>query len=452
MSFKFPNKTLSHSKSAMRLFSGVLMCIAAGDTLGQAPREQNEVRAELFYIKQQVDNPSALADDIAGAQEGESQTEAGALINGEWSSELNSLVLDYSQSELRFEDGNQSDTTVREGGGTWVLGNEHTFYQLTTAHSIRRLQREAGQASSQLDETEERSISSVRPLLRARFGAADALALSANMSDIGFEESVINNSKREGALLQYSRGVSPTTGLFITGGVNRVNFEENDNADYKYTMVNVGFTREQRFFSYRLSAGMASISPEIGQSTSSPTANFELISENSGNRIEFVADRSISDTSIGNNNSELFSDEVTFDGDIEENDQIIRSQGSLNWQYANLCRRCSVELGVTWERSEHLNAEYLDLEQTRADLRVLYRVNRRLDAVFHSQQVDTTFPDPDSTQVDSARELHSVEFNYALNDMFELSLFHEAERVERKGEGDTSVNTSGIELTFVYQR
>lgn len=428
------------------------LAFSSSFAFSQTPRgEESGFEAELFYINQSVQNPSGLADSEEASNESEKQTEAGVSVDGAWYSELNALVIDYSQSELKYADNSQSDSTTREGSSSWVLGNETTFYQLTAAHSIRRLQRNAGGSTVLLDESEERTISRVSPLLRARFGAADALALSGNFSDIKFEESTQNNSKREGALLQYTRGLSSTTDLFVSAGTNSVEFEENDDADYTQNSLMLGLGREQRYFEYRINVGTAEIETEQGETTNSEIYNFRLISSVAGNRFELVADRSISDTSLGNGNSEFFSDDVSFDGSLAERDQIVRSEAALAWSYQNLCARCDLDAALSWESSEHINISTLDNEQITTELQFSYRFNPQLTALTRLQWIDTTFPDPVATQEDASREVQEIELDYRFNNALAVSIFYENDVRETDTLGASSVATAGLQLTILYE-
>lgn len=428
----------------------VCLLLCAESVYGQSDsRGDYEFLAELYVSPKSVENATGVPS--GQDQISESQMEYGASLSSLWSSELSSVSIDYQYSETSFSKDSEEDGTFREGESAIVLGNDVSFYQLTLDHSIRRVLRQPNALSTILNNSEERQISNVMPLLRARFNEANSLALAYSYSKVKFEDSEQNSSERNGLQLQYLRNVSPLADFQLIAGSRSVNYNLSDTADYSMQFVRLGLSVKHRIFSYSLQAGLSKIKPKVGETENASTFEVTLNSEVSGNRFELFAERSVSDTSTGSGNDSFFGDQASFDGGGDSLDQVLRTAVGLSWDYDYLCGRCSFAVSIGGEKSEYFNLRVNDSNESFSDLSLGYQFSRRLMARANYRKSKTDFPDPDSLSTSSDSQLTHVDLVYTMNRYFEIMLVHE--RDERSGGGvdPIAVDTSSLTMTLRFE-
>ena len=288
-------------------------------------------------------------------------------------------------------------------------------------------------------------------MLRGRINHANTIAVAYSFTDVRFEETEVNDSKRDGVQLQYLRDVSPTLDVSVRVGRNNVDYTSSDDADYDETFINVGLNVEQRFVAYALRVGTAEITPQVGEKEKSSTFDLRLTSDLAGNLFEVFGSRAISDSSLGNGNDSFFIEGASFDGGTGDRDQIVRTAAGLSWSYQYLCSRCALVASVGQESSDYLTLSANDSEQRFVDISLGYQVNPRLDALFSYRNVDTDFTDPAALQADATNVVSRIEFAYQVNRIFELSLQHERDSRDTEGEGQATVATTGVSATLRFE-
>ncbi len=430
-----------------------IMCLLMAFTsmsYGQtAARGNYEILAEIFVTPKNVDN----ATGVSSGQEKirETQTEYGASLFSLWTSELSEINIDYEYSKTRFSKDSEQEGTFRDGSSSFVLGNETSFYHLSLDHSIRRILREPNAVVAVLDNSEERQITSVMPLLRARFNEANTLAIAYSFSDVNFEDSRENSSERKSIHFQYLRDVSPITNFVIVMEQTQVDYDLSNSADYEMDSVTAEFGVKHRIFSYTLQAGLSRIKPEEGEAETSSTFGLTLNSEMAGNRFELFAERSVSDSSTGSGNDDFFSSQASFDGGSEDQDQLLRTEFGFGWNYDRLCGRCALIASIGKEKSEYFHLTENDSSETFFDIRFVYQFSSRLKAATSIRKVKTNFPDPVG-RLNSKSQLSNFELIYDLNPSFEVSLLHESEkRIGSDVDSDSKVDTTSLSATWRFE-
>ena len=416
----------------------------------QAPvRDDDEFVAEIFYTPQYVKNATGTV--VEAEEVDEVQHEYGASITGQWLSAITELGLDYQHTDTRYNKESQPDGTFRDGESRFILGNDTTYYHLTMEHSIRRVLRAPGAATAVLENSEERQISRVVPMLRARINRANSLALAYSFTDVRFEDTEENSSKRYGLQFQYLRDVSPSMDASLRLGNNNVDYTVGDNADYDENFANIGVTVERRFIAYSLRAGVTEITPEVGEKEKSTTFDLRLTGDLAGNLFDVFGSRSISDSSVGNGNDAFFSEGVSFDGGGSDRDQIVRTAVGLSWDYEYLCSRCVLAVSIGREQADYLNLSENDSEQRFVDASLGYQMRRDLSVLFSYRNTDTKFTDDTAVQADATNTVSRIELSYQVNRMFELSLQHERDSRDVEGEGQATVCTTGLSAVLRFE-
>lgn len=412
-------------------------------------REDDEFEAEIFYTPQYVTNATGTA--VAANEIDETQHEYGGSLAGRWLSALTEVGIDYQHTQTRYGEDSQADSTFRDGESRFILGNDTTYYHLTMEHSIRRVLSEAGAAATLFENSEERQISRVVPMLRGRINRANTLALAYSFTDVNFADTEANSSKRNGLQVQYLRDVSPTLDMSLHLGQNDVDYNTSDDADYEETFVNIGIDVERRFIAYALRAGVTEITPQVGEKEKRTTFDIRLTSDLAGNLFEVFGSRAISDSSVGNGNDGFFIEGVSFDGGTTDRDQIVRTAAGLSWSYQYLCSRCTLVASLGQEASDYVSLSANDSEQRFVDLSLGYQVNPRLNALVSYRNVDTEFTDPAALQADATNAVSRVAFVYQVNRTFELSLQHERDSRDTEGEGQATTTTTGVSAILRFE-
>lgn len=417
---------------------------------GQTDARRNyEFLAELFVTPKNVENATGVP---SGQKEiGEMQTEYGVSLLSLWASEWSEINIDYQYSKTRFSKDSEQEGTFRDGSSSFVLGNETSVYQISLDHSIRRVLREPNAVVTILDNSEERQITSLMPLLRARFDEANSLAIAFSFSDVNFEDSKENSSERKAAQLQYLRDVSPIASFLAVMEQTHIDYDLSNSADYEMSSVTVELSVEHRIFSYSLQVGVSKIQPDSGEPETSSTFGLTLGSEIVGNRFELFAKRLVSDTSTGSGNDGFFSSQASFDGGSEGQDQLLRTELGFSWDYDLLCGRCGFVASIGKEKSEHFHLTENDSSETFYDIRFTYGFSRRLNAVTSIRQTKTDISDL-ARLSSSGSQLSGFELRYQLNRNFEINLMYEREKRIESGAGmDSKVDTTSLSATWRFE-
>lgn len=432
---------------------GLTMCLLMAFTsmsYGQTETRGNyEFLAEIFVTPKHVDN----ATGVSSGQEKirETQTEYGVSLFSLWSSELSEINIDYEYSKTSFSKDSEQEGTFRDGSSSFVVGSEVSFYQISLDHSIQRVLREPNTVASVLDNSEERQITSVMPLLRARFDEANSLAIAYSFSDVNFEDSKENSSERKAVHFQYLRDVSPITNFLIVMGQTQVDYDLSNSADYEMNTLTVELAVNHRIFSYSLQVGLTRVKPEVGETVTSSTFGLILNSEIVGNRFEVFAERSVSDSSTGSGNDGFFSSQASFDGGSEDQDQLLRTEFGFSWNYDHLCGRCELIASIGKEKSEYFHITENDSAETFFDMRFSYQFSSRLKAATSIRKMKTDFSDPVG-RPNSDSQLSNFEVMYTLSRTFEISLLHESEKRTGSAVGsDSQVDTTSLSATWRFE-
>ncbi|MFL0800324.1 MAG: hypothetical protein K6L80_07750 [Agarilytica sp.] len=413
-------------------------------------RGSDDFSAEIFFSPKSVDNAFGVSD-ASPLSERETQTEYGASLRSVWRSELTEFDVDYQYSETAFNKDSQQEGTFRVGESSLVLGNDNSFYQFTAEHSIRRVLRQPNAVVIDLGNSEERQISTVMPLLRARLNEANSVAVAYSFAQVDFEDSLANSSTRDDVQLQYLRNISPLSALQLSIGSREVDYDTSDEADYALTFGSLELTVEQRLFSYNIEVGYSEITPEEGEKDSSSTFEFIINSEVAGNAFEVFVSKLVSDTSTGNANDSFFAEEVSFDGGQDERDQVVRTAAGVSWEYEFLCARCTLTASLGSEKTEHFNFKINDTKEAFFDVALGYQFSRKLMGRFSYRQSKSKFPDPAALLIDSGSDVGRLELLYRVNRQFEISFEHEQDARDTDENETATVDTTALIFSFNFE-
>lgn len=424
--------------------------VSAGYAQMLTPRE-DEREFTLYAQAIQVDNANGTADPQAEIDE--LRTRYGATVDAVWYREYSQFALDYDASQSHYSEDTQTEETIVDGESSLVLGTPTSFYEFEAGHSVRRLLAAPELSPTLVSNTRERQILRARPSLRSHLGRANRVSLGYEYVDIRFRDDDTNDSTRDGLDLQYLRDISPTRDLALLLSQRDIDYVASDDDDYETASAALQLVVTHRLFEYRVQAGMSEVTPLNAESYHRSIGGIALTWQQAANRLEFFANKSISDTSVGSGNSLFMEGETSFDGAAEVRDQVDRQDVGLRWSYDGLCSRCSLSANLGLQRLDYVNFSENDNEQRAVGSTFAYEFSSALTAtlgVLHSES--SWLDDSVSSRPDTTGQILRAAVDYQVNPHFEIGAAVEDDRRESlvAGEGDYSVRSLVLLMRLIF--
>lgn len=418
-------------------------------TAQELQREDERFVATLELRPMRVDNATAVSDDEEKVSE--TQLELGAGIDGLWNTELAELATRYNYDKTHYQDDSQANHGQITGASRFSFGNNTTWYQLDASHSIRRILLDPSASATIFENTGEREIVTLTPGVFARLNDANAITLSYSLADIDFDGSSENDSERQGARVIWTRFVSPTREILLSVSEMDIDYDQSDDSDYSIREASLQLYSRQRAFAYSIELGRAVVTQSGFDDRSFTVGGFDVTSRLTDNVFTVFASRSISDSSMGDGNESFFSSDASFDGGIDQRDQIKRTAVGLGWTYENLCSRCAFSINLGLERQEFFTLSENDFDQHFVDLNLAYRIAQDLTFTLISRATEDDFRDAGSPRPDTQALSTWLNLAYEVNHFTEVAMFFERETRSPEGEESITVNQVGLQLSVSYE-
>lgn len=443
------NKYATAFRPALTSVAGAYaFAISLGAYAQQATDDEVLLGGSVFVRQVLSDNGTGVGNDQPNIDE--TQTDIGLNLTSKWRRELYKADINYRVIDSQFQDDTQPDDTIWTGDTDLTVGTGSTFYQLDLSHSRQRFLKDPEDSPLVNDNSDERTIVSAAPKLRARLTGVDSLELTYNYSDVSFDVSESNDSDRSGIDVRYLRRFSSLYTGTIQVGQTQVDFKNSDAADYDTNFLTVRFDGQKRTFNYGIEYGLTQLKPEQGDDVSRPTIRINVDSEMSGNTFALEASRSVSDTSQGNGNDSFFSSEVRFDSNLEDQDQLERKSLSLSWATGIVCSRCNFILAVGAIHQEFVRVSTNDSEQTFINASLNYNFSRALRLGVSARQSEVEFTDPASTGNDVEAQLYRLSLAYTWRDNLDFAITHSISEREPVGRAPIETDTTSATLTYSF--
>lgn len=312
--------------------------------------EQQAIFSGALYVEaRNVQNANRTV--VEASQVTEVQTEYGARLAAAIDRELIELSAEYRFAQYNFSESTQEDRFIYTGQSALIFGTQNTWYQLEIEHSTQRfLVNPIGPTI--LANTDQRNITTASPRLRLQPGNNN-IVIAGHYADIRYEEIDLNNSQRMGVSLAWLREASPLYTYGVRVLQNDVDYEFSTAADYTYRRASVVFNAELRLLDYTLQIGANEAVPEVGSSVSRLFYDLEINYNHYSNSWFLTAQRSITDTSLGNANNPFFSEGITADVSSMVQDQLERSSYGIGWRSKFPCPLCEVAIRAGYEEEEY---------------------------------------------------------------------------------------------------
>ncbi len=380
-------------------------------------------------------------------KESESTVRISGSLESQWHTDFSTLNLEYNAERTDYDTETQIDDTSLNGNSRLLIGTEYSVVALEAEHSQRRVLNSAQSSTFVLSESQDRQIASITPLARLRFGSANTLLASYTKTQVRYEQNDTNDSDRDTALLQLTHSVSPLMELGFAlqrSDVSLSAFDYTTNAAY---LVVLG---HHRLYDYEIRLGATDYDNNSIEPSTTNSYSALLTSDLADSTLEFSAQRIISDTSIGNANSSMFSGGVSFDSEGGLNDIIVWRSAGVTWSNQWMCARCSATVNLTRENLEYQSFPAENNRQTNLNISFGYEFSRHLSMALSPTAAETEYYN--STEVrDDKRYGIRADLGYRFKSL-EVSATFERELQDRAAlDALVSVNSVGVFAAWLFE-
>jgi len=374
----------------------------------------------------------------------ERQDKVSLGMKGNYKNNLIDFAADYVYSDYRFQYDSQPDRNTLEGVSTFYLGEQSKLVDLTVVHSRRGLIGDPGQLDL-LRNYDEREILSVYPAINIAVTPVDTLSFSGNFSDVKYRRNPARDSRQKGIDISWQHRLSSIDALALSVSRANVSFSQQKGKDYTYYSSLLAYSAALRQLRYSISGGYNKTISEQQDDYSSPSyeANVAYGSDVAG--VSLFANRSITDTSIGDGNRE--SSTSIGNGDVGNRaiDRIDRKMLELGSFSQVLCATCSLSFQLRWRRDN-----YLELPEDNTERGVTmgfdYRVSPLTNVSLRANRREQRF---DNSRDNRAYHFdrQTIRIERQLNRDVSLNWFVEHERrYSRSRDFDYAELSSGISV------
>lgn len=287
-------------------------------------------------------------DDVSETQITSSLAAIGRL-QGTWAD----FMTNYNLEDRRYSEFSEEDERVLLGDSRLILGPQHRRYYARFSHSSQEVSLDP-LAEDLPSNRDNRTFFSGALFGSARLGRVNLLTVWVDATDIQFDETTENEALRYSAGMNFDHAISPlySIGVAVTGYDLQYRYLEDN--DITYGRVAATWQAELRRLRYSAELGANSIEREE-DTTSSPSAKFELRYQSGPQSVTATYNQFLSDTSQGSNETTAFDPAVEVDGRLEgEIDQFKSRQLRLAWGHSAICRGCTLQLDLGLDDEDYL--------------------------------------------------------------------------------------------------
>lgn len=377
----------------------------------------------------------------------ERQDEYQLTLAVDYENSLLTADADYLASQRHFSEESQEDEFYVDGKSSLQFGNPNSPADLLIKHSRRILLQEPDQVQI-TNNLDERDILSTIPTLRNAITDVDTLSLSGDYTRVSYAENELRDSSRVGGSLQWMHALSKVDGFRLVAQTMKIEFEAQPQADYKYQNSYIAYSVSLRSFGYNIQAGYNRSENDIQGVSEAPAYSFNAHYEKGAHEIDLLVMQQITDSSLGDNNTNSVDSIPGSDGSKEIH-QLERLLVESRWTTTILCARCSAYLMF-----RNMDDEYITVNesatQTTAGVGFSYQFSRAAQLALSSENSRRKF---DESIISNSYELNRIlmNFNYQFSNHLRFKVI--AWREDRENtdvlDGYTE-NYTGVGLSYLF--
>lgn len=405
------------------------------------------LEGELFIAPTYTQNATSVPEGSDEEKVGEEQLESGLSINAQQHSVQTLARVNYSASRYQYLDDSQADRTLADGDSEFRLGATHAFARIEALHSIRRILNSASTSAIDLANSQNREIYAISPIVQTRLGSANRLQAKATHQQVLFSEAEQRDSKRNIAELSYTRLVSPIYSASIIVQHHDVQFSERDDADYENQTVYLQWLGQHRRYWYQLRVGRTELKRDA-ETTSGDSYTLASGAEIARSQLTLFATQSISDSTLGNQNDEMFSGGIDFDGDNRVFDLMKRKTAGVQWSNGWLCERCRLDASASIEDVDYLNFSDQNFKESTVSVSLAYDFSRfvRVSAFNRASEIDF---DNEALTADTSRSFWGAELQYRFQTSA-IALRHERRKTDSQRQSEVKSAETQLRLSWYF--
>jgi|GEM_PF-1457555 len=367
--------------------------------------------------------------------------------------------IDYRYRQAVFTEGSQQDRDLIEGDADFRLGQADGLLQLTAGHSRRRTLIDIA-AEDTLDNSDERAISNISPVLNIRASSVDMLSVIGNYETIGYRQEFLRDSERIGTTLSWRHRLSNRSNFGLTYEDTDVEFINIEDTVYRYNNAYLSYQTVLRYFSYDINLGYNK-TEQKGFEFDGPSYNMSMQYDRDGQVFGAAFINRITDTSAGNNNRDSLSVQDAADNNgntdtgadasavVIDQYKIITSE--LFYRNSSICLGCSFNLTIGRESEKY--RVFLDENNIEwySRFNATYNFNRWSRLELLSRYTDTVFEieeQDDFSQLD-----HRLEWSVTSRAGLRIGLSVESRARDARSEDGNSYteNFYGINGQYIFR-
>lgn len=381
-----------------------------------AAKDLNDIKFELSAASKLTDN--ALRKPTEPIEEHQNDYSAGIVAG--YASDWAYLKANYDASRHTFEHESQESRNLLQGELELTLGNAYQPFSVLVAHSRRSLLNKPD-AIDLISSRDERDIASVQPEAKWRLNGSDTLIFGASYSQVSYKFEGAKDSEIQGLNLTWRRSISKADEMVLVLQQNDIKFNGASLFDYKNQNVSLKYAVKLNNLSYALSVGGNRIIRDaVSDNLTRPSFDINVNYDSGFNTFKFIADRKITDTSMGNGNSMGLG---ASPGDAlgEGIDLVDSTHAELSWATTSLCERCQFNVNAFGLRQEYQNTDQ-SYDEKGIGAGFHYKISRPASVYLNASHSDRTF-DPNSGRVDFAMNRIGFGFIYKFQNDLQLKVY-----------------------------
>lgn len=337
----------------------------------------------------------------------EIQTITSLSANGELHGQWADFTTNYQVEDRRYSEFDDEDERLILGDSALTLGPQHRRYYMQLSHSSREVSLDPLAADRPANRDNRVLVSavlygSVSP------GTGNKLGFWVGATDIQFDESTANESRRYNFGSAFERAVSPVSqmGISVTG--YELEYDNLDDSELTYSRAALTWRTELRRLSYGFEIGGNRIRTETDTHTS-PSVALNLGYTSGPQSVAFTFNQYLSDTSQGGQGTAEATPitRVEVDGRLGDVvDQYKLQQLAFSWTHAQVCAGCILRFNVGMDQEEYLTFAEFDSRELSAGLQFSYRATPSLILSLRSdyRNFDEINAEPDTGYKDLRTE------------------------------------------------
>lgn len=295
---------------------------------------------------------------------------ANGRVEGSWAD----FVTDYSVEDRRYSEFDDENERLILGDSVLTLGPQHRRYYLQLSHSSREISIDPLAADRPANRDNRVFLSgvlygSVTP------GDGNTLGFWTGITEIQFDESLVNEGTRYNVGAHFERAVSPVSRAGISATGYELKYRYLEDSDLTYARLAATWRTELRRLSYGFEVGGNRIETDADTNTS-PSFALDLAYRSGPQSVTVSFNQYLSDTSQGAQATSEATPitNVEVDGRLAGVvDQFKLQQFAFSWAHTQVCSGCELRFNAGADQESYVTFPEFDSRELNAGLIFSYR-------------------------------------------------------------------------------